>query len=86
MLQYLKSAYAQGAQARLDAMEDMVAWGQPACIPLLRRGLRDADLRVVGLAARGLERFRGPRHPRKRLKHPPQHRRRPQGHHPSTPV
>ncbi|MYG38692.1 MAG: hypothetical protein F4162_06950 [Synechococcus sp. SB0676_bin_10] len=82
MLRYLKSAYDSGSQARLDAMEDMVAWGHPACLPLLRRGLRDADLRVVGLAARGLERFRGPR---QRLKHPPRRRRR-RGHYPSTPV
>lgn len=82
MLRYLKSAYDRGAQARLDAMEEMVAWGHPACLPLLRRGLRDADLRVVGLAARGLERFRGPR---QRLKHPPR-RRRHRGRHPSTPV
>ena len=60
-LQYLKSAYDKGSKTRLAAMEDMVAWGHPACLPLLRRGLRDPDLRVVGLAARGLERFRGPR-------------------------
>ena len=83
MLRYLRAAYDRGAQARLDAMEDMVAWGHPACLPLLRRGLRDADLRVVGLAARGLERFRGPR---QRLKHPPRRHRRPRDHHPSTPV
>jgi len=83
MLRYLRAAYDRGAQARLDAMEDMVAWGHPACLPLLRRGLRDADLRVVGLAARGLEHFRGPR---QRLNHPPRRQRRYRDHHPSTPA
>ena len=83
MLRYLKSAYDKGANARLAAMEDMVAWGHPACLPLLRRGLRDADLRVVGLAARGLERFRGPR---QRLKRPPRRPRQPRGHCPSPPA
>ena len=42
-------------------MEAALAWGDPLCLPLLRRGLKDADLRVVALAARGLERFRGRR-------------------------
>ena len=83
MLRYLKSAYDKGSNARLAAMEDMAAWGHPACLPLLRRGLRDADLRVVGLAARGLERFRGPRHG---LNHPRRRPRRSRGHRPSAPV
>ncbi len=83
MLRYLKFAYDKGSNARLAAMEDMVAWGHPACLPLLRRGLRDADLRVVGLAARGLERFRGPS---QRLKHAPRRLRRPRGHRPSPPA
>lgn len=76
ILRRLRSAYDQGPEARLATMEEMVAWGHPACLPLLRRGLRDADLRVVGLAARGLERFRGPR---QRLRHAPQRFRRPGG-------
>lgn len=83
MLRYLKSAYNQGPKARLAAIEEMVAWGHPACLPLLRRGLRDADLRVVGLAARGLERFRGPR---QRLNHPPGRSHRPRARHPSPHV
>ncbi|MXW40522.1 MAG: hypothetical protein F4Z75_05115 [Synechococcus sp. SB0668_bin_15] len=83
MLRYLKSAYDKGANARLAAMEDMVAWGHPACLPLLRRGLRDADLRVVGLAARGLERFRGPR---QRLRRLPRGPRRHRGSRPSPPA
>lgn len=83
MLRYLKSAYDKGSNARLAAMEDMVAWGHPACLPLLRRGLRDADLRVVGLAARGLERFRGPRQRLRRLPRGPRRRR---GSRPSPPA
>ena len=83
MLRYLKLACNQGPKARQAAMEDMVAWGHPTCLPLLRRGLRDADLRVVGLAARGLERFRGPR---QRLRHPPRRSHRPRSHRPSPPA
>lgn len=83
MLRYLESAYNKGAEARLAAMEDMVAWGHPSCLPLLRRGLRDADLRVVGLAARGLERFRGPR---QRLRNRSSRPLRPRGTRPSPPA
>ena len=83
MLRYLRSAYDRGPQARLAAMEEMVAWGDAACLPLLRRGLRDADLRVVGLAARGLERFRGPR---QQVRQPLRRSRRRRDRHLSQPV
>jgi hypothetical protein len=55
----LKAGFAQGGQARRQAMETCLAWGHRAALPLLHLGLRDADPVVAGLAARGLDRFRG---------------------------
>jgi HEAT repeat protein len=50
----------QGSLAdRLEAMERCGRWGDRRCLPLLRRGLRDAHGAVVEQAALGLERFRG---------------------------
>ena len=40
-------------------MERCGRWGDRRCLPLLRRGLRDAHGAVVEQAALGLERFRG---------------------------
>jgi hypothetical protein len=44
---------------RLAAMRQARRWGDPAVLPLLRRGLRDVDLAVCAEAARAVERFRG---------------------------
>ena len=55
----LKAGYALGGQARRQAMESCLAWGHRSALPLLHLGLRDTDLLVAGLAARGLDRFRG---------------------------
>jgi len=46
-------------EQRLRAVRAARQSGHPAMLPLLRRGLRDADLRVVAEAAAALERFRG---------------------------
>ena len=52
--------WSQGSLAdRLEAMERCGRWGDRRCLPLLRRGLRDAHGAVVEQAALGLERFRG---------------------------
>ena len=55
----LKAGFALGGQARRQAMETCLVWGHRAALPLLHLGLRDADPVVAGLAARGLDRFRG---------------------------
>ena len=55
----LKAGYALGGPARRKAMETCLAWGHRSALPLLHLGLRDADPVVAGLAARGLDRFRG---------------------------
>lgn len=60
-LAQLQAFYRRGGEARVAAMEAALAWGDQLCLPLLRRGLKDPDLRVVALAAQGLERFRGHR-------------------------
>ncbi|MFN7900961.1 MAG: HEAT repeat domain-containing protein [Synechococcaceae cyanobacterium] len=46
-------------EQRLRAVRAARRSGHPAMLPLLRRGLRDGDLRVVAEAAAALERFRG---------------------------
>ncbi len=46
-------------EQRLRAVRAARQSGHPAMLPLLRRGLRDGDLRVVAEAAAALERFRG---------------------------
>jgi len=55
----LKAGFAQGGQARRHAMETCLAWGHRSVLPLLHLALRDPDPVVAGLAARGLDRFRG---------------------------
>lgn len=59
---FLKSLHAQLAGdtgERLAAMQAVRAWGHRATLPLLKRGLRDANLEVVLEAAQAMERFRG---------------------------
>ena len=55
----LKAGYALGGPARRQALETCLVWGHRSALPLLHLGLRDADPVVAGLAARGLDRFRG---------------------------
>lgn len=55
----LLALWQRGGSERVEAMAAAQRWGHPAALPLLRRGLRDADPRVVLAAARGMERFRG---------------------------
>ena len=44
---------------RLAAIRQARRWGDPAALPLLRRGLRDVDLAVCAEAAGAVARFRG---------------------------
>jgi hypothetical protein len=59
---FLKGLHAQLAGdtgERLAAMQAARAWGHRATLPLLKRGLRDANLEVVLEAAQAMEGFRG---------------------------
>ena len=59
---FLKSLHAQltgDTGERLAAMQAARAWGHRATLPLLKRGLRDSNLKVVLEAAQAMERFRG---------------------------
>jgi hypothetical protein len=58
-LQELHRHYAAGGRQRLAALRGARAWGQREVLPLLRRGLRDADPAVVREAALAMEAFRG---------------------------
>jgi hypothetical protein len=58
-LRRLEELYRAGGDRRLEALKAARLWGHPTVLPLLRRGLRDADPRVMLEAARGMELFRG---------------------------
>ena len=56
----LRQAMEQGDPLlRLDAIVEAGVWGHRNVLPLLRRGLRDADSRVVEAAAAAIARHRG---------------------------
>jgi hypothetical protein len=60
----LACLFAGDGPSRHQAMVAARRWGDAATLPLLRRGLRDPDPRVMGEAARAMEAFRGrPRQP-----------------------
>lgn len=58
-LRRLEDLYRAGGDRRREAMTAARLWGHPAVLPLLRRGLRDADPQVMVEAARAMELFRG---------------------------
>jgi hypothetical protein len=58
-LRHLEDLYRAGGDRRLQAMTAARLWGHPAVLPLLRRGLRDADPQVMVEAARAMQLFRG---------------------------
>ena len=60
----LREAMDQGDPAqRLEAVRLAGQWGHVSVLPLLRRGLRDADIQVVEAAAAAIERHRGSTRP-----------------------
>ena len=60
----LREAMDQGDPGlRLEAVQVAGQWGHASVLPLLRRGLRDADSLVVEAAATAIERHRGATRP-----------------------
>ena len=59
LLQKLEHQFQAGGRERQWAMASCGAWGHRAALPLIQRGLRDADPHVSRLAAAAMERFRG---------------------------
>ena len=60
----LREAMDQGnPDQRLEAVRVAGQWGHASVLPLLRRGLRDADSLVVEAAATAIERHRGATRP-----------------------
>ena len=58
-LQELRRHYLAGGGQRLEAMRLARAWGHREVVPLLQKGLRDPDPRVMREAALAMEAFRG---------------------------
>ena len=54
----LRHAIAGDPEQRLEAIRLAARWGHRAALPVLKRGLRDTDLRVVEAAAAALDRHR----------------------------
>jgi hypothetical protein len=68
----LNQAMVAGPEERLQAIMLSSLWGHASVLPLLRRGLRDADSRVVIAAAAALGPYRGaPRAQKSQLASPP---------------
>ena len=59
LLVQLEQQFKAGGQPRRQAMATCGAWGHRAALPLIQRGLRDADPQVTELAAAAMARFRG---------------------------
>ncbi len=47
-----------GPEERFLAVTIAKNWKDPAVLPILKRGLRDPDSRIVAIAAQGIERFK----------------------------
>ena len=58
-LKWLEQLSRGSGAERLQAMQEAKRWGDRRCLPLLRRGQRDATVAVALAAARALEAFRG---------------------------
>jgi hypothetical protein len=59
LLLLLERQFQAGGGERQRAMATCGAWGHRAALPLIQRGLRDADPQVSRLAAAAMDRFRG---------------------------
>ena len=59
LLLQLERQFQAGGRDRQRAMATCAAWGHRAALPLIQRGLRDADPQVSRLAAAAMDRFRG---------------------------
>ena len=70
--QCLREAMDSGPDQRLEAVTLAGRWGHASVLPLLRRGLRDADSRVMEAAAAALDHRRGaPKQPTAQAARPP---------------
>ena len=59
LLLQLERQFQAGGTERRRAMATCGTWGHRAALPLIQRGLRDADPQVSRLAAAAMDRFRG---------------------------
>ena len=44
--------------ARLEAVTIASLWKDPSILPILRRGLKDSDIRVIKAAASGIQKYK----------------------------
>ena len=55
----LLKAISSGPEERLQAIKIACLWGHQCTIPILKRGLKDSDMRIVISAAKGIQKFKG---------------------------
>ena len=56
---YLKKSISSGPKERLEAVTLAGLWGHSSVLPILRRGLKDSDSRVIHAAAKAFQKHRG---------------------------
>ncbi len=58
LAKHLEELMLLGPEGRLKAIQIASDWGDKSVIPLLKRGLKDADSGIVCIAAKAMEKFR----------------------------
>ena len=58
-LRYLKQSMLLGPERRLEAINLSNAWHHSSVLPILRKGLKDSDIRVIKASAQSINKYRG---------------------------
>ncbi len=59
LLTQLRNSMSGGPEERFKAISLASIWGHPSALPILRRGLKDSDIKIVGAAAAAIQSHKG---------------------------